>query len=144
MSTRISISVEKKLLIIKEVEKGNVSKKCIAKQFGIPSCSLSTILKNKAKLLNSVRDNTSSTSIKRKKLRTCTFEGIDEAMLKWVIAARGRNLPLSGPIMREKAKQFAEALGHPGFEASVGWLEKFKKPPTSKLVMNGWRMSCLN
>lgn len=121
----MSITVEKKLLIIKEVENGKASKKDIAKQFGIPSSSLSTILKNKDKLLTSVTDNASS--IKRKKLRTCTFEDIDEAMLKWVFAARGRNLPLSGPILREKAKQFAEALGHGEFEASVGWLEKFKK-----------------
>ncbi|CAD6995326.1 unnamed protein product [Ceratitis capitata] len=94
-----------------------------------------------------VTDNTSS--IRRKKLRTCTFEDTDEVMLQWVFAARGRNL--YGPKLREKVKQFAEALGHGEDKASVDWFENlkivtalFKKhcvlkvlPPTSELELNG-------
>lgn len=125
MSKRKCISLEQKLLIISEVEKGEKKKKEIAEQYGIPSNSLSTILKNKEELLK--KADGEEFSSKRKRIRTCLYEDVDEAMLKWTIATRERNLPLSGPLMRAKAKEFAEALGHFEFEASVGWLDKFKK-----------------
>ena len=41
--------------------------------------------------------------------------------------ARDKNVPISGPLIREKALYFAESLGHKDFIASVGWLDKFKK-----------------
>lgn len=124
MTQRSSISLEKKLLIINKVEEG-LKKKDVARQFGILPSTLSNILKNKAVILKNLEDEQLST--KRKRLRTCLFEDIDEAMLKWVTAARGKNLPISGPLMKQKAKEFADALGHEDFEASTGWLDKFKK-----------------
>ena len=35
-------------------------------------------------------------------------------------------MPISGPILQEKAKRFAESLGVVNFKASSGWLSKFK------------------
>jgi hypothetical protein len=64
---------------------------------------------------------------KRKRLKTCVYEDLDQVMLKWVTTAREKNLPLTGTIIREYAQEFADALGHQDFLASVGWLDKFKK-----------------
>jgi hypothetical protein len=100
-------------------------KKDIAEEFGIPANTLSTILKNKNKLLEN-RDECDFNS-KRKKLASCVHGDIDDAMLKWVTTARDKNIPLSGTLIREKAKEFAAALGREDFLASVGWLDKFKK-----------------
>ena len=51
---------------------------------------------------------------------------------------RANNLPISGPIVRDKALFFAEALGHKDFMASIGWLDKFKKRHNiTQKVMSG-------
>ncbi|XP_053956218.1 tigger transposable element-derived protein 4-like [Anastrepha ludens] len=99
-------------------------KKDIANEFGVLPSTLSNILKNKEVILKNAEDLAVNT--KRKRLRPCHFEDIEETMLKWLLVARGKNLPLSGPLLKQKAKDFAEALGHHEFEASTGWLDKFK------------------
>jgi hypothetical protein len=119
------LTLKDKLKLIAEVEKGEKKKKDIAEEFGIPANTLSTILKNKNKLLEN-RDECDFNS-KRKKLASCVHSDIDDAMLKWVTTARDKNIPLSGTLIREKAKEFAAALGREDFLASVGWLDKFKK-----------------
>lgn len=119
------LTLEEKLRLIAEVEKSEKKKKDIAEQFGIPPSTLSTILKNKAALLEKASDYDGHSQ--RKRLTTCIYADVDEATIKWVNSARGRNIPLSGTIIREKAKEFAEALGHEDFSCSVGWLDKFKK-----------------
>lgn len=119
------LTLNEKLKLIAEVEKGENKKKDIAEQFGIPPNTLSTILKNKDKLLEKKDDYAFNS--KRKRLAACVNNDIDEAILKWVTTARNKNLPLSGTLIREKAKEFAVALGRDDFSASVGWLDKFKK-----------------
>ncbi|ELU05436.1 hypothetical protein CAPTEDRAFT_46694, partial [Capitella teleta] len=44
----------------------------------------------------------------------------------WFKAARTKNIPLSGPILCAKASKLAADLGHEKFEASNGWLSRFK------------------
>ena len=39
---------------------------------------------------------------------------------------RAKNAVLSGPLVLEKAAQFAVSLGVDNFSASSGWLERFK------------------
>ena len=52
---------------------------------------------------------------------------MDEALLKWFRAARDQNIPVSGPLLIAKGKEFAEKLGNRDFQASAGWLAQFKK-----------------
>lgn len=63
----------------------------------------------------------------RKKLKSSTYDDIDEAIFKWMTVMREKKLPLSGTLIKEKALEFGAALGHRDFQASNGWLEKFKK-----------------
>ena len=37
------------------------------------------------------------------------------------------NVPISGPIMKIKAKELALKMGHSEFQCSTGWLERFKQ-----------------
>jgi hypothetical protein len=39
---------------------------------------------------------------------------------------RAKNAPVSGPLLREKAREYTTALGHDEFQASVGWLNRFR------------------
>lgn len=47
--------------------------------------------------------------------------------LDWFAKARSQNVPVSGPIIQEKAKEFALKLGMSNFLASNGWLSKWRK-----------------
>ena len=45
----------------------------------------------------------------------------------WVEQLLARNLTISGPILQEKAREFANMFGISDFSASSGWLSNFKK-----------------
>ncbi|KAL4104351.1 hypothetical protein QTP88_019652 [Uroleucon formosanum] len=47
--------------------------------------------------------------------------------IKWFKQCRDANVSIGGPILKEKAENFAKSLGHEQFKTSNGWLENFKK-----------------
>ena len=64
---------------------------------------------------------------KRKNLKKCKYELLDELMIKWFQQQREAANHLTGPICLEVAKEFAEELGIPeDFLCSRGWFDKFK------------------
>ena len=56
-----------------------------------------------------------------------TYEKINDALLKWFTSIRGNNIPINGPILSEKALEFAKAFNHGSFKASNGWLKGWKE-----------------
>lgn len=120
---KTALTVEFKRTVLKHLEDNPLKKKiAIAKEFNIPPTTLATIIKNKDKY-----DETGGLSKFCKRAKTGEFADVDEAVLKWLKQCRDKNLSIGGPILQEKAQHFAEQLGHNGFRASNGWLEKFKK-----------------
>jgi hypothetical protein len=63
---------------------------------------------------------------KRKRAKTCQHPELEAAMLKWFKCARANNVPISGTILKEKAKDLSTQLGITDFKASEGWLNGFK------------------
>lgn len=118
-----TFSIEVKKQIIDEVEKKIKKKNEIAKEFGIPSSTLSTILKNKATILEKFEDGLG----KRKKLKTCEFPDMEKCLMVWITQCRTQNIPLDGLVIKEKAESFAKELGYLNFKGSNGWFENFKK-----------------
>lgn len=53
-------------------------------------------------------------------------EKINEAVWEWFVAARAKNVPISGPILQAQALEVAKSLDITTFKASSGWLESFK------------------
>lgn len=118
-----TLTLSEKIAAIKEVEKGTKKKSEIAKAFGIPPNTLSTYLKNKDKILGC-----ESESVKgRKRLREPENPDVDQCVLKWFKQTRDKKIPVSGPLVRSKAEQFATDLGKSNFKASTGWLDGFKE-----------------
>uniref|UniRef100_K7F690 HTH CENPB-type domain-containing protein n=1 Tax=Pelodiscus sinensis TaxID=13735 RepID=K7F690_PELSI len=61
----------------------------------------------------------------RKTTKKCEYEKVSEALFLWFTQQRDKGMPITGPILQEKAlifqKEFNE--GEPDFTASVGWLD---------------------
>ncbi|KAG0419080.1 hypothetical protein HPB47_004372 [Ixodes persulcatus] len=51
---------------------------------------------------------------------------VEEALVLWLKKARTKNLPVSGPLLLEKARFFATQQHHDGFVCRSGWLSRFR------------------
>ncbi|KFQ45410.1 Tigger transposable element-derived protein 4, partial [Nestor notabilis] len=118
-----SISIEEKIDIISAVESG-AKKADVAAKYGIKKNSLSSIMKNKEKVLEAFESLRFDP--KRKRLRTAFYTDLEEALVKWYRIAQCLNVPVNGPMLRLKANDFAQKLGHSDFKCSNGWLDRFK------------------
>ena len=111
-----------KCQIIRQIEKGMTNKEA-SEKFGVPKNTISTWMKNKDKLFEGLEQSSSDA----KKMRGCDYEQVDKAVFKWFSLQRSQNVPIDGPILKEKALQFAKSFNFPTFKASDGWLDKWKK-----------------
>lgn len=123
MAARHRPTLDDKVKLIEEFEKSGMSKNAFSKKYNIPRSSFSDILASKAKLYDSLLSFNGS---KRKRLRNSIFKDIEEELLKWIMEAKAKNMPLSGIIIKEKAFEIAKELGNHEFSGSNGWLERFK------------------
>lgn len=117
-----SYCMKTKYQAVMEVEKGSKSKTDIAKQFGIPTNTLSTWLKSADRIKSSYAEG----GPVRKRLRMSQYPDLEDAMLMWFKDARSRKIPLSGPILQSRAVKLATDLGYTNFKCSDGWLSRFK------------------
>ena len=111
-----------KCQIIRQIEKGMTNKEA-SEKFGVPKNTISTWMKNKDKLFEGLEQGSSDA----KKMRRCDYEQVDKAVFKWFSLQRSQNVPIDGPILKEKALQLAKRFNFPTFKASDGWLDKWKK-----------------
>lgn len=121
---RRSISVKEKLAILSMVEGGEKLVK-VARAFGISTSTASSIVKERFKIKLLAEHYRMSPN--RKRMRLGLFKDIDEAVNIWVQQMRAKNSPLNGPMLQQKAKEFATQLGHKTFEPSTGWLFRFRE-----------------
>ena len=63
----------------------------------------------------------------RKTTRCGNYEKIDKAIYNWRVGKRSQKLPIDGIIIKEKALEFAKALGVTELKVSDCWLNNWKK-----------------
>jgi len=91
-----------KLKALQEVAAGG-KKGEIAKKYGVPSSTLSTWIKKKEKLESAFE----TMQPNRRRSRAAKYEDIEKALLSWFIRVRDENVPISGPLLKAKAEDFA-------------------------------------
>ncbi|XP_065667761.1 tigger transposable element-derived protein 4-like [Hydra vulgaris] len=106
---------------ISRFEKEKTNKE-VSTIFDIPPNTLSTRKKNKDKIFDAFRQRNLA-----KPVKVDTYYEINKAALKWFKQMRADNVPISGLLEKEKALYFAKELSFENFQASDGWLNKFKK-----------------
>lgn len=119
---RNALDLVQKFSIITEIESGR-KQSAVAVTYSIAKTTVNTIWADREKIKRAYE--TSPTN-NRKRLRTATYEDVEEAVLKWFQTARSQNVPINGQLMREKALTFANKLNHESFQCSGGWLDRFK------------------
>jgi hypothetical protein len=122
--TRNELTLEDKVKLIKYLEAGNSERKA-AEAFKVSKGSVSNIKQRKEEYLSQYEDDNMPKDRCRKMKKT-ENEDVNELVWTWFKKARSMNIPLSGPLVQEAAKSFAEKLGKETFQASKGWLESFR------------------
>nr|XP_037284947.1 major centromere autoantigen B-like [Rhipicephalus microplus] len=118
-----ALSLEKKLEILKELDRSSLTKTEVAKKFDIPKSTLSRILKNKETIEGAVKNGAFSS----KRMRTTPHKELEKVIFIWFKRARSSNFPISGPIPEQMAREIAMQMGVENFTLSDGWHSHFKK-----------------
>jgi transposase-like protein len=122
-SKRKSLSLKTKIELIEFAASQKISIRQLAEKFKVGKTQVSVVLKQKNELKKLWEQN-GNLERKRNFYKT---EGlrIDTVLFKWFTKARAKNIPISGPILKEKALEIAKELDCATFKASNGWLQKF-------------------
>lgn len=113
-----------KAKIIEELSRG-CSVTSVAKKYNIAKSTVCSIKNKKLKIndrvANALKPTTQCT------LKTGEFPKLERKLYQWFISQRERNVPISGEIIKQKALDLKTKLKITKFNASSGWLQRFKK-----------------
>ncbi|KFD46374.1 hypothetical protein M513_12745 [Trichuris suis] len=119
------LTLNEKVQLIRFLETNSQRK--TPERFHVSKTTVSNIQRRKREYLE--RYDKESGDAQRKRRRTTSLEHVSEAALSWFKQMRATNARISGPMIQEVARRFALEFGLTGFQASSGWLEKFKLRP---------------
>lgn len=117
------LSLKLRVEVIRESSSG-LSQRALALKFNCSKTQIQNILKDKDRLLREWNEGGSQFAKRKRRQRN---ENVNNFVWEWFKEARARGLPLSGPILQEKAREFAAFFNVEKFNASNGWLDSFKK-----------------
>ena len=120
--TSNTLSLKDKIDIIKLKEQ-NIPVKSLCEKFKCGKTQIYDAIKKKDELRKEFEKGGDCT---RKRKRQVENEDIDKLAWEWFCNARAKNFPISGILLREKAKEIAEKNGKKDFKASYGWLISFR------------------
>lgn len=94
-------------------------------RFNISKTQAADILKNKESIRRKWHSG-ENLDMKSIKLKGSAAQ-IDKMCFEWFARARSQNIPISGSLVKAKAKEVAHNLGYQKFSASDGWLNKWRR-----------------
>lgn len=109
--------------IIRRIQSGE-KQVDLAMEYNVGRSTLSFIMKHAEKFLGVWKNGKFHPDSKR--LRGAQREDVEEALYEWYKQALQMHITITGPILCQKAKDFAVKLGYKEFKATHGWLDRFK------------------
>ena len=94
-----------------------------AEKFGVNKTTVSNILKRKEEYLE--KYSFENGELQRKRRKMC-LDSVNEATFHWFTEMRSINARISGLMLQEVDKKLAKEFEIEDFQASAGWVEKFK------------------
>ncbi|GBM95334.1 Tigger transposable element-derived protein 4 [Araneus ventricosus] len=123
-SKRKRLNLKEKIDVLEVAEKEKLSVRSLSERSHVGITQINELLKDKEGIRKTWVLN-SNENLKFRELKTETSE-IDEVLMKWFRSARANNVPVSGVLLQEKARELGENLGLETFMDSNGWMEKFR------------------
>lgn len=120
---RVRLSLKDKFDLVQDSNK-NMKVEELAKKYKCGKSAVYDILKKKKEVIDNYM-SAQNTEVKTK-AQAPKYDRVDKMTYNWLIQVLSKKLPVSGIMIQEKAKEFAEQLNEKEFKASNGWLEKFK------------------
>lgn len=121
---RCVLTLKEKMEVIKAYELEKKSVRELARMYAISKTTAAGIVKNRDELrlmwLSGTNLNT-----KRSCRRGASME-LDRMCYQWYLKARSDNVHVTGLLVKTKAIEIAEQVGYKSFQASDGWLHRFK------------------
>jgi len=102
----------------------NMSQTAAAGKLGIAQSVLSKLLKSRYEIETSFLSNETSS---RKRKRDGKDPKAERSLKKWFASVQESDCRVDGPILKQKAEDFAKKLGHTTFSATDGWFSRWKK-----------------
>ena len=129
--TRKHISIEQKLNILKEIDKGTTLRK-VARLFHLPKSSVDSIKANREKISECGRHLSSEVAGTTMRTRNSRIHVTETLLHTWIVEQREKGATLSENLMRSKALAIfqdvkVEKQIECNFYASHGWFEQYKK-----------------
>lgn len=122
----MTLELAQKLEILDKLQRG-CSQKSLANEYNVGRATIYDI-KIKEAQLRTYTSQMDSDLGKRKIMRKGENYQLDTAVYRWFIQQRNKGLPISGPVIKEKALVLNRVLGGgEQFAASEGWLSNWKK-----------------
>ena len=116
-------TLREKCQALKDLEKEE-SNNDLAAKYNVPENTLSTWVRTKEKLFDTLKKGT---NLKRQKLKSGNHELVDQAIFNCFLNMRRQNVPLSASMIKKKQLFFAKELSTENFQASDGWLQRWKE-----------------
>ena len=140
---RTVLSIEDKVAIIKQLDSSSAN--VIAERYGVGKSTVSDIKKNRDKILRFNQEMCDmGMSKKAKVMKIGDDEQHDKAVYLWFKQKRMEGIPISGPILCEKAVQLHKKMygEESSFSGSTGWQWKFcKRHGIRNLSLEGEKLS---
>lgn len=121
------LSLAKKMEIIKEFENG-MTINVLAQKYAVSRSAVARIKVNKKELKETITTQFHDI-VERRRIRRTRYPKMEKAVYEWYLEQKVHKTIITGTMLRVKARYFYRKFyeNGAGFNASPGWMEKFKK-----------------
>lgn len=127
---RKALSITEKLSILQKYDANpSLSKVMLADSLNISESTLRTIIVKRKEIEKCAFEG----SNKRKKVKPGKYSTLEQTLLKWINEKHAHYAPINGPLIQHKALEVANSLNITDFNATNGWLDRFKKKPLNSV-----------
>lgn len=112
MTSHHYLSLKDKIALINDhADGGGLSQRKLCEKYKVSKGAVYNILQRKEEYKADYQLNANK-GVKRKLQDECG-QSIDEEVFSWFMKQRSKHIPISGPLLQEKARQVSDELGMP-------------------------------